>query len=117
MLTHGFSGGYGTIEYKTIFPTRTIPFLLSGKPIFAHSPKGSFLNDFILENNCAELVDIAATDAIIAGLERITNSAAYQEKLVKASRKTATLFYGPHVVQQLKSTLSQTQNQRNEVSL
>ncbi|MEM1124197.1 MAG: hypothetical protein AAGJ18_27415, partial [Bacteroidota bacterium] len=50
VLTHGFTGGYGAVEYQTIFPTRTIPFLLACKPIFAHSPKGSFLNDFIKEN-------------------------------------------------------------------
>ena len=34
VLTHGFTGGYGETEYQTIFPTRTIPLLLSGKPIF-----------------------------------------------------------------------------------
>ncbi|MEO1516119.1 MAG: glycosyltransferase family 4 protein [Bacteroidota bacterium] len=106
VLTHGFSGGYGEIEYKTIFPTRTIPLLLSGKPIIAHSPKGSFLNDFIEENKCAELVDEPSSEAIIAGLERITNDLAYQETLVEAARQTAKKFYGPNVVRQLKATLS-----------
>ncbi len=108
VLTHGFTGGYGEIEYKTIFPTRTIPFLLSGKPIFAHSPPGSFLNDFIQENQCAELIDQPSEAAILEGLERISNDLAYQEKLVEAGRKTASQFYGPKVVQQLKETLSQT---------
>jgi len=106
VLTHGFTGGYGEVEYKTIFPTRTIPFLLSGKPIFAHSPKGSFLNDFIEEHQCAELVDVAHTDAILEGLTRITTDATYQKTLVAASHKTAQIFHGPKVVQTLKEVLS-----------
>jgi glycosyltransferase involved in cell wall biosynthesis len=105
ILTHGFTGGYGEIEYRTIFPTRTIPLLLSGKPIFAHSPKGSFLNDFIEENQCAELVDEASEKAILEGLERIVNDEDYQRKLVKAARKTANLFYGGNVVEGLRKIL------------
>ncbi|MGK0390540.1 MAG: glycosyltransferase involved in cell wall biosynthesis [Maribacter sp.] len=105
ILTHGFTGGYGEIEYQTIFPTRTIPLLLSGKPIIAHSPKGSFLNDFIKENACAELVDEANTDAIIKGLEKIINDTAYQEQLIKNSKKTAYQFLGETVVKKLKNTL------------
>lgn len=105
VLTHGFTGGYGEIEYKTIFPTRTIPLLLAGKPILVHSPDGSFLNDFIKENKCAELVDIPSSEAIIGGLERITNSQKYQEELVQSATKAANQFYGPNVVKELKKIL------------
>jgi len=109
ILTHGFTGNYGEVEYKTIFPTRTIPFLLSGKPIFAHSPAGSFLNKFLIENNCAELVDEPSEKAIIEGLEKIINNQAYQNKLVDASKRAAAQFYGPTVVKQLKDVLLQNQ--------
>ncbi len=105
VLTHGFTGGYGEVEYRTIFPTRTIPFLLSGKPIFAHSPKGSFLNDFIHENSCAELVDEANEEAILAGLNRIADSKKRQSELVAAAAQTAHQFYGSNVVQELKKRL------------
>lgn len=105
VLTHGFEGGYGEVEYKTIFPTRTIPFLLSGKPIFAHSPKGSFLNDFIEENECAALVDEANEQAIIKGLDQITNGLAYQKQLINNAKQTAKQFYGKEVVTQLKTRL------------
>ncbi|MEM8523587.1 MAG: hypothetical protein AAGG68_03030 [Bacteroidota bacterium] len=107
ILTHGFKGGYGEVEYKTIFPTRTLPFLLSGKPIFAHSPKGSFLNDFIIENECAALVDEANEQAIIKGLDRITNDSIYQKQLLKNAQQTAKQFYGKEVVKQLKNRLKQ----------
>ncbi len=105
VLTHGFTGGYGPIEYQTIFPTRTIPLLLSGKPIIAHSPKHSFLNDFIAEHQCAELVDEPQEEAVLAGLERIAGSESYQKKLVGAARKTARLFHGPRVVEELRALL------------
>lgn len=106
VLTHGFKGGYGEVEYKTIFPTRTIPFLLSGKPIFAHSPKTSFLNDFIEENKCAELVDEANEEAIIQGLDHITSDSTYQKQLIQNAQQTAQQFYGKEVVQQLKARLA-----------
>jgi glycosyltransferase involved in cell wall biosynthesis len=105
VLTHGFTGGYGEVEYRTIFPTRTIPLLLSGKPIIAHSPAGSFLNDFIRENQCAALVDQAEAHAIIRGLERIIDDEEYQQVLVDNARLAAQQFYGPEVVQNLKNVL------------
>lgn len=108
VLTHGFSGGYGEVEYRTIFPTRTIPFLLSGKPIIAHSPPVSFLNDFIQENRCAQLVDQPTEEAVILGLEKIIESKAYQYQLVTAAAATARQFYGPEVVKALKLELENT---------
>lgn len=112
ILTHGFKGGYGEVEYKTIFPTRTIPFLLSGKPIFAHSPKGSFLNDFIEEHQCAELIDVPSEKAILEGLSRVCENDSRRRELVSASEKTAQLFYGPNVIKQLKHILQQTSTAR-----
>lgn len=114
VLTHGFEGGYGAIEYQTIFPTRTIPLLLSGKPIFAHSPKGSFLNEFIVAHQCAELVDENNKSMIIKGLERITDDLEYQEKLVQASFQTALQFHSDQVVKILKKQLLHSQHEHHE---
>ncbi|MBL4707133.1 MAG: hypothetical protein JKY48_01660 [Flavobacteriales bacterium] len=97
VLTHGFKGGYGEVEYQTIFPTRTIPFLLSGKPIFAHSPKKSFLNTFIQEHKCADLADRESTEDILIGLENISNNSNYQNELIENAKKAAKQFYGPNV--------------------
>lgn len=117
VLTHGFTGGYGEVEYKTIFPTRMIPLLLAGKPIIAHSPDGSFLNDFINENKCALLVNEPSSAAIIQGLEKITSDLEYQNQLVTASRKTAEQFYGPTVVKHLKESLINSKIPVDENSL
>lgn len=108
VLTHGFSGGYGAIEYRTIFPTRTIPLLLSGKPIIAHSPPGSFLNEFIEKHQCAALVDQANEAKLIQGLETIILDETYQQQLVNAAKETSKQFYGPTVVTKLKQELGNT---------
>lgn len=106
VLTHGFAGGYGEVEYKTIFPTRTIPFLLSGKPIFAHSPRGSFLNDFIEKNDCALLVDKADKTAILEALEQLCKNVDLQEKLVSAADRTSEQFFGKNVANFLREKVS-----------
>ena len=42
VLPHGFTGTRSPEEYQTIFPTKTIEYLISGRPI-SHSPAGCFL--------------------------------------------------------------------------
>lgn len=117
VLTHGFTGGYGEVEYRTIFPTRTIPLLLSGKPILAHSPPGSFLNEFLEEHQCAELVAEAGQEAVLTGLERITASSDYQQQLVANAQRAARQFYGPEVVKQLTRLLQKKITQADEARL
>ncbi|MFK7932909.1 MAG: glycosyltransferase [Saprospiraceae bacterium] len=105
ILTHGFTGGYGEVEYQTIFPTRTIPFLLSGKPIVAHSPDGSFLNNFIKKNHCAELLDMTDEAIILQRLKDLCADVTQQKQLVAAAQKTSEQFYGKNVAQFLKEEL------------
>lgn len=56
LLPHGLNGDRTDVEFKTIFPTRTIPLLVSGRPILAHTPTGTFLTEFLEENKCAWVV-------------------------------------------------------------
>lgn len=112
VLTHGFTGSYGEVEYRTIFPTRTIPLLLSGKPIIAHSPPGSFLNEFIQENRCAELVGQPKSTAILESLDRMVKDKNYQQELTQAARMASEQFYGRKVVENLKTELFATSGQR-----
>jgi hypothetical protein len=105
ILTHGFSGAYGDVEYRTIFPTRTIPMLLSGRPILVHSPPGAYLTEFCRENQCAVVVDEASPQAILAGLSRIENDGALRSDLVARARNAAEPFYGPRVADFLRERL------------
>ena len=45
-LLHGFTGSFSPEEYQTIFPTKTIEYLISGRPILAHTSPGCFLTRF-----------------------------------------------------------------------
>lgn len=106
ILTHGFTGGYTDVEYKTIFPTRTIPFLLSGTPIFAHSPAGSFLSDFIKQNGCAYLVEEPSEEAIRTGLNEILTNERLRKELVKNAETASKHFEGKSVSSKLKLYLN-----------
>lgn len=56
VLTHGFKGGYSEEEYKTIFPTRTLPLLNAKSPLIVHCPENCFLSTFMLPYNCCHFV-------------------------------------------------------------
>ena len=45
-LPHGLTGSWAAEEYRTIFPTKTIEYLISGRPILAHTPPDRFLTRF-----------------------------------------------------------------------
>ncbi|MBK8298823.1 MAG: hypothetical protein IPK91_16430 [Saprospiraceae bacterium] len=105
LLTHGFDGAYSDIEYQTIFPTRMLPFLLSGIPILAHIPPDVFLADFIRKYDCAELITSKDTQSILDGLNRITKLADRRQTLIYNAHKTTAYFYGKDVVNSLKEKM------------
>jgi hypothetical protein len=105
VLTHGFKGAYGDVEYQTIFPTRTIPMLLSGRPILVHSPPGAYLTEFFRENKCAVVVDEPSHAAIRCGLKRIEDDAPLRTELVIRAMSSAEPFYGPRVADFLRDKL------------
>jgi hypothetical protein len=105
VLTHGFSGDYGDVEYRTIFPTRTIPMLLSGRPILVHSPPAAYLTEYFCENQCAIVVDEPSEDAILSGLQRIADDTLLRAGLVKRANVAAKEFYGPRVAAVLRYKL------------
>jgi len=106
ILTHGFTGGYTDVEYKTIFPTRTIPFLLSGKVIMAHSPAFSFLNDFIKQHKCALLVENTSEDEIRTALEVITTDVSIRHELIMNAQAAAQQFEGKTIVAKLRQHIT-----------
>ncbi len=83
LLPHGFSGGHADVEYKTIFPTRTIPLLYSNRPILPHTPDDVFLTDFLREHDCAQIVDVKDGAAIEEAIQTIVNDSGRRETIVK----------------------------------
>lgn len=83
ILPHGFEGGLAPIEYETIFPTRTVPYLMSLRPILAHSPGHSFLNHWLCEQDCAEIVDVKDLSVLREKLNWLRQNPGRREELVR----------------------------------
>jgi len=107
ILTHGFTGGYSDDEYKTIFPTRTIPMMLSGRPILAHSPPDCFLSEFIEKNNVAMLITTMDLRKIEDSIRQFIRSFELRTQFVNNSRNALSYFYGKNVVEYLKKTIGE----------
>ncbi len=105
LLPHGFDGERTEVEYKTIFPTRTIPLLYSNRPILAHSPKNVFLTDFLRKNDCAEIVNDKDEDEIHAAISRLLTDEKLRARLIKNAIKVSKMFDIDEVSKQLRETV------------
>jgi hypothetical protein len=107
-IPHGLTGGLSQIEYDTIFPTRTIPCLVSGRPILAHSPTDCFFTRWLRKHKCAEIVDTPDQQALAAALDRLRDDDVRRAELVSHSMTAARQFHAPVVVEHFKQILSET---------
>ena len=105
-LPHGFEGGLSKVEYETIFPTKTISYLLSDRPLFAHSPSHSFLTQWLKENECALVVEQANETEIRNGLSELRENADLRQQLVENGRKAVQMFSATRVADFFAQTLN-----------
>ncbi|OGR15118.1 MAG: hypothetical protein A2341_06410 [Deltaproteobacteria bacterium RIFOXYB12_FULL_58_9] len=105
LLPHGFIGSYAPEEYQTIFPTKTIEYLICGRPILAHTPPDCFLTRFLREHECALVVDEANEQAILRGITLLQNDAALRRRLVQNALRAAQQFRVSVVVRTLREQL------------
>jgi glycosyltransferase involved in cell wall biosynthesis len=92
-------------DFLTIFPTKTIEYLFSGRPILAHAPADCFLTRFLLENDCALVVDCANVDALTAAIARLRADAALRRRLVSNALKTAEQFLACNVAAEFRKRI------------
>ena len=92
VLTHGFSGGMSEIEYATIFPTRTLDLLASGRPILAHVPKNSFIHEFLTQYQCALVVEEPDVSAIVLAYQSLLKDEALQQRMLDAGELALKQF-------------------------
>ncbi|MCS6263349.1 MAG: hypothetical protein H8K11_06280 [Nitrospira sp.] len=105
MLVHGFTGTMSKEEYSTIFPTKTIEYLICGRPILAHTPPNSYLTRFLRRHQCALVVDTADEEAILTAVRRLRDDADLRASLVRNALQTAKLFRAPVVAAGLRTIL------------
>jgi len=92
LLPHGFDGNRTAAEFKTIFPTRTIPLLVSGRPILAHSPKGVFFTDFLNDRCCALVISEKDEGKIEEAIRVVLEDQLVINEIVENAVQTAKLF-------------------------
>ena len=102
LLPHGFAGSWAPEEYRTIFPTKMIEYLLCGRPILAHSPPDCFLTRFLRKNDCALIVDRPDVGALHEALERLRTDYAMRRHLVENALETAKQFQAANVAAELR---------------
>jgi glycosyltransferase involved in cell wall biosynthesis len=110
LLPHGFTGdALPSEEFQTIFPTKTIEYLICGRPILAHAPPESFLTKFLREHDCALIVDRPDESALCEAIERLRRDGELRASLVRNALRAAEFFRGPIVAEELRKRLGITQ--------
>lgn len=107
LLPHGFTGKLSQDEYDTIFPTKTIEYLICGKPILMHGPRESFITQFMIQNNCAYVVSEPDPLKISEAIDALISSESLRKELVTNALKTAEMFYAPTVIENFKKIINQ----------
>ena len=105
VVTHGFHGGYGDVEYQTIFPTRTIPMLLCGRPVVVHSPPGSFLTNFFVQTEAGVVIQEADTNALLQGLQCVVRDHDLAGRQLGNAFKASEQFFAPNVVRTFRQCI------------
>ena len=108
LLPHGFTGPFHEVEYQTIFPTKTIEYLISGRPILAHTPPGVLLTRFLKQHDCALVVEEASPRAVQASIEQLRQDPALRSRLVRNALQAAERFQITRVAGHLRQKVGVT---------
>jgi glycosyltransferase involved in cell wall biosynthesis len=105
LLPHGFTSKFAQEEIKTIFPTKTIEYLISGRPILAHLPADCFLAEFLRSQGCALIVDEPSVEALKRALDPLRQDEALRSKLVCNAIQAAKQFEAHEVARQMRDII------------
>lgn len=105
-LPHGLSGDWSPVEYETIFPTRTISYLWAARPILAHVPRDCFLDRWLREHQCAEIVNQPDADLLCSALKRLRDDRELRQRLVDNALVAAREFRGSVVANDLRRCIT-----------
>lgn len=92
ILAHGFRGSLSEVEYQTIFPTRTVPLLYSGKPIIAHVHPSSFLSTWLTDHSCAFVISTDKDEEISIEIDNFVSNPMNHKDLVFNAQKISNIF-------------------------
>ena len=108
VLTHGFQGGYSEFEYKTIFPTRTLPLLQSSGCLIVHAPRNSFLFRFFDQRDACLLLPSKDEKKLISDLKSLFNDIEMKERLMKNKIALQKYFQPENVMKNFEIFLNES---------
>lgn len=106
LLPLGLTGGLSDVEYETIFPTRTIEYLLSNRPILAHCPQSTYLSTFLREHNCALVIDESNEEKILEAVGELRSNSILRQELVANALQASKIFHIDLVASEVRKQLS-----------
>lgn len=107
LIPLGITGSMPAVEYQTIFPTRTIPLLTSGRPILAHAPADSFLARFLRERDCAFVADRGEQQHLLSVIDEMLGDPEGCRLKVRNAARAARYFDVNRVNTRLRELLQQ----------
>jgi len=72
-------------EVNTLFSTKLLDYMLSGRPIIVFAPKGSYLADSAIKNGWAHVVTEDSPEAFAEGIVKVIEDERLAENLVQAA--------------------------------
>jgi hypothetical protein len=90
------------VELETIFPTKTIEYLASGRPILVHCPGHYFLAKFFLEQQCGLVVTERSEEALCKAIRLLLDGGERVDAMCRTAQKTSGMFAAARVARQLK---------------
>lgn len=105
-LPHGLQGKWNSVEYRTIFPTRTAPYLGSGRPVLAHCPQECFLHDWLEARDCAEIVSTSSEDALRNAIRLLMSNRERAQQLVRNAAVAFDEFDPNRIVQKFEQIIA-----------
>ncbi len=92
-------------EIISVFPTKTVEYLVSGVPILVHAPPSYFLTRFARREGFAFIVDQNDPLALRKGIESLLKDESLRHELVRKAFITAQMFDGRKIAEYTKKHL------------
>jgi hypothetical protein len=105
ILPHGLVGALPTVEYQTIFPTKVISYLGSGKPIFAHVPTDSTIDQYLRSHRVAVVENSPNKVDLLRSMDELLSSSNLRSELKASSAQALKYFNADVVVKRFKSLI------------
>lgn len=105
LLPHGLYGNIADIEYRTIFPTKTITYMLANRPIFAHIPLRSGIDRYLTKNQVAYVEHDSDPTRLRRGLDEIVSNQGLRIKLAQNCVQALKRFDAAFVAQSFRKQI------------